>query len=374
MTKNNNPKIPDELLDQLLAGRDPRTALDPDGLIDELKKALALRIDAQLSSPRDRYSHIDPAVIHEYCQRFPGFDEKIVALYARGMSLWDIQRHVRKRHDIDISLNLISAVTDYALDEVTAWQVRPLESSYAIVFFDALHVKIRDGESVKSKAICLATGVPASGDRQVLGLWIEQCENGAEFWLQVMNDIKARGTQDILIAVVDDSKGCPEAITTAFPDTEVQTRILHLIRYSIQLAPWERRRSIASALSHIYCANSAAGAAIALEFFSLDTWGRRYPAITQIWRDNWEAVIPFFAFPAEVRKIIYTTNVIESLETSVRKAVRGKGHFPSDHAATKLTWLALRNIAESWKNAPSSWRAAKAELAIRFEERFMPSE
>jgi putative transposase len=289
------------------------------------------------------------------------------------MSTRDIQGHVRELYGIDISPDLVSAVTDSVIDEVTAWQARPLESSYAIVFFDALRVKIRDEGMVKNKAIYLAIGMRASGHKEVLGLWIEQSE-GAKFWLRVMNEIKGRGTQDVLIAVVDGLKGFPEAITAVFPNAVVQTCIVHLIRYSMQFASWKERKLVAGALKPVYRAVSAETAAAALEAFDQGVWGRKYPAIAQSWRRNWEAVIPFFAFPSEVRKIIYTTNAIESLNASVRKAVRNKGHFPSDQAATKLIWLALRHITENWKKPPISWHAAKAQLAIQFEDRFVLSE
>jgi transposase-like protein len=289
------------------------------------------------------------------------------------MSTRDIQAHVREIYGLDISPDLVSAVTDSVIDEVTAWQARPLDSSYAIVFFDALRVKIRDEGLVKNKAVYLAIGMRPSGHKQVLGMWIEQSE-GAKFWLRVMNEIRSRGTQDILIAVVDGLKGFPEAITTVFPDTVVQTCIVHLIRYSMQFASWKERKQVAGELRSIYRAANAETAAAELEAFDQGVWGRKYPAIAQSWRRNWEAVIPFFSFPAEVRKIIYTTNAIESLNASVRKAVRNKGHFPSDQAAAKLIWLALRNITENWKNPPISWHAAKAQLAIQFGDRLVLSE
>jgi putative transposase len=327
----------------------------------------------KLLIPHDRHGRFDPALIGKYRRRFPGFDDKIIALYARGVSTRDIQAHVRELYGIEISPDLVSAVTDSVIDEVSAWQARPLEASYAIVFFDALRVKIRDEGLVKNKAVYLAIGMRASGHKEVLGLWIEQSE-GAKFWLRVMNDIRGRGTQDILIAVVDGLKGFPEAISAVFPNTVVQTCIVHLIRYSMQFASWKERKAIAAALKPVYRADNAEAAAVELETFDQGPWGRNYPAIAQSWRRNWEAVIPFFAFPTEVRKIIYTTNAIESLNASVRKAVRNKGHFPTDQAATKLVWLALRNVAQKWKNPPISWHAAKAQLAIQFEERFVLSE
>jgi putative transposase len=403
MAKNDTKGFSVELLDQLLAGRDPKTVLDSGGLMGELKKALAERMlnaemdvhleqpeqaeagnhrngtssktvltpegELTLSIPRDRHGRFDPALIAKYRRRFPGFDDKIIALYARGMSTRDIQAHVSELYGIEVSPDLVSAVTDQVIDEVTAWQARPLEASYAIVFFDALRVKIRDEGLVKNKAVYLAIGIDAAGFKHVLGLWIEQSE-GAKFWLRVMNELKSRGTNDILIAVVDGLKGFPEAITTVFPDTVVQTCIVHLIRYSMQFASWKERKPIAKALKPIYQARDSTAAERELQAFDEGPWGQKYPAITQSWRRNWEAVIPFFVFPVEVRKIIYTTNAIESLNASVRKAVRNKGHFPSDQAATKLIWLALRNITANWKRPPIEWQAAKAQLAIQFGARF----
>lgn len=403
MAKKDAGPFSAELLDQLLAGRDPKTVLETSGLIGDLKKALAERmlnaemdvhLDAEaeagvanhrngsssktvltpdgaleLSIPRDRHGRFDPALIAKYRRRFPGFDDKIIALYARGMSTRDIQAHVRELYGVEVSPDLVSAVTDSVLDEVTAWQNRPLDPTYAIVFFDALRVKIRDEGLVRNKAVYLAIGIRPSGLKEVLGLWIEQTE-GAKFWLRVMNEIKGRGTQDILIAVVDGLKGFPEAITAAFPDAVVQTCIVHLIRYSMQFASWKERKPIVAALKPIYRAENAEAAARELETFDQGQWGRKYPAIAQSWRRNWEAVIPFFAFPGEVRKIIYTTNAIESLNASVRKAIRNKGHFPNDQAAMKLIWLALRNVANHWQRPPISWHAARAQLAIQFGERF----
>ena len=407
MAKKQAGPFSGELLDQLLAGRDPKTVLDSGGLIGDLKKALAERmlnaeldvhLDSEaeaglanyrngsspktvltpegameLSIPRDRHGRFDPALIAKYRRRFPGFDDKIIALYARGMSTRDIQGHVRELYGIEVSPDLVSAVTDSVIDEVTAWQARPLEPTYAVVFFDALRVKIRDEGLVRNKAVYLAIGLRPSGHKEVLGLWIEQTE-GAKFWLRVMNEIKARGTNDILIAVVDGLKGFPEAITAVFPDAVVQTCIVHLIRYSMQFASWKERKAIAAELKPIYRAIDAQAGSEALEAFERGPWGIKYPTIAQSWRRNWEAVTPFFAFPAEVRKIIYTTNAIESLNASVRKAIRNKGHFPSDQAATKLIWLALRHITENWKNPPITWHSARAQLAIQFGERFTLSD
>jgi putative transposase len=396
--------IKNEILDQLLEGRDPKTVFESEGLLDELKKGLAERIlnaemdhhldqeseqaagnhrngtspktvltdtgKLALSIPRDRQGRFEPALIAKYQRRFPGFDEKIVALYARGMSTRDIQAHLRELYGVEISPELVSAVTDAVLDEVAAWQNRPLEPVYAIVFFDCLRVKIRDEGTVKNKAVYLAIGVRCSGYREVLGIWIEQTE-GAKFWLRVMTEIRNRGTADVLIAVVDGLKGFPEAISTVFPQAQVQTCIVHLIRYSMQFASWKERKPIAAALKPVYRAETAAIARERLDEFDAGAWGRKYPAIAQSWRRNWEQVTPFFAYPAEVRRIIYTTNAIESLHSQVRKAVRGRGHFPSDEAASKLIWLVLRNITAAWTRPPVAWSAAKAQFALQFEERFV---
>jgi len=256
------------------------------------------------------------------------------------------------------------------LEDVSAWQNRPLEPVYAIVYFDALRVKIRDEGLVRNKAVYLAIGITCNGYKEVLGLWIEQTE-GAKFWLRVMNELKARGTGDLLVAVVDGLKGFPEAITTAFPKCIVQTCIVHLIRYSLQFASWKERKPLAKALKVIYAAASAEAAAAELDRFEAGPYGERYAAVVHSWRRRWEEVIPFFAFSPEVRKILYTTNAIESLHSQVRKAIRNKGHFPSDEAATKLIYLALRNITAKWKNPPREWHAAKAQFAIQFGERFV---
>jgi putative transposase len=393
-----------ELLDELLKGQDPKTLFEQDGLLDELKKALAERAlnaeldhhleqDAEqaagnhrngsssktvltengklaLSIPRDRQSRFEPQLIAKYQRRFPGFDEKIIALYARGMSTRDIQAHLRELYGTEISPELVSAVTDAVLDEVSQWQNRPLETTYAIVFFDCLRVKIRDEGTVKNKAVYLAIGVRCSGYREVLGIWIEQTE-GAKFWLRVMSEIRNRGTHDVLIAVVDGLKGFPEAISAVFPAAQVQTCIVHLIRYSMQFASWKERKLVAAALKPVYRAETAERARERLQEFEAGAWGKKYPAIVASWRRNWEQVIPFFAYPEEVRRIIYTTNAIESLHSQVRKSVRGRGHFPSDEAAMKLIWLVLRNVTAGWTRPPMAWQAAKAQFALQFEERFV---
>ncbi len=401
---NKQGKIAPELIDELLKDQDPQSVLSSEGLLGELKKALAERmLDAEmevhlgaedeqaagnhrngrsgkrvlsdtgalaLTIPRDRHGRFEPKLIEKYKRRFPGFDEKIVALYARGMSTRDIQAHVLELYGLQISPELVSAVTDAVHEEVSAWQARPLEAVYAIVFFDALRVKIRDEGAVRNKAVYLAIGVRCSGHKEILGLWIEQSE-GAKFWLRVMSELKNRGTQDILIAVVDGLKGFPEAIESVFPHAEIQTCIVHLIRYSMQFASWKERKAIAQALKPIYQAETAELAGERLAEFDAGEWGQKYPAIAQAWRRKWEQVIPFFAFAPAVRRIIYTTNAIESLHSQVRKAVRGRGHFPSDKAASKLIYLVLQNVEAKWTRPPIAWHQAKAQFAIHFEDRFV---
>ena len=308
--------------------------------------------------------------IGTYRRRIAGFDNKIIARYARGLTTREIAAQFASLDGVEISPDLVSAVTDAVLEEAAAWQSRGLEATYAIVFFDAIRVKIRNEGMVNNRAVYLALGVRCSGHKEILGLWIEQTE-GAKFWLRVMTELRNRGTQDILIAVVDGLKGFPEAITSVFPRAVVQTCIVHLIRYSMHFAAWKERRPVALALKPIYQAAEAMVARERLEDFDRGPWGQKYPAIAQSWRRNWEQVIPFFAFAPELRKILYTTNAIESLNAQVRKAVRVRGHFPSEEAATKLIWLVLRNVQARWKHPPISWHAAKAQLAIQFEERFL---
>ena len=331
MARRKAPVIPDELLDQLLAGRDPQAALGRDGLVDELKRALAERalnaemdhhLDGEaaegransrngygrktlltdsgklpISVPRDRLATFDPQLIAKYRRRLPGFDDKIVSMYARGMTVREIQGHLAELYGIDVSPDLISAVTDAILDEIAEWQNRPLEAVYPLVFFDALRVKVRDEGTVRNKAVYIALGVRADGRKEILGLWIEQTE-GAKFWLRVMNELKNRGVEDILIAVVDGLKGFPDAITAVFPQAQVQTCIVHLIRNSLDFVSYKDRKAVAAALKEIYRAKDADAGAAALEAFAAGEWGRKYPAIAMSWRRHWPAVIPFFAFPA----------------------------------------------------------------------------
>lgn len=402
--------IRNELVEELLAGRDPGEVFSQDGLLDELKKALAERIlsaeldqhlaaervrvsgegdgrrnhrngssrktvltgtgKLELQIPRDRQASFEPQLIAKYRRRFPDFDDKIISLYARGLTVREIQGHLRELYGIDVSPDLVSAVTDAVLEQVAEWQNRPLDAVYALVFFDALRVKIRDEGVVRNKAVFIALGVRPDGTKEILGLWIEQTE-GAKFWLRVMNDLRHRGVADILIAVVDGLRGFPEAINAVFPDTQVQTCVVHLIRHSLSFASWKERKEVAAALKPIYRAPDAALAREALEAFAAGPWGVRYPAIAPAWRRQWEQVTPFYAYPLEVRRMIYTTNAVESLNSGLRKAVRLRGHFPTDEAAAKLLFLVLRELSRDWKMPPREWKAARTQFAIVFGERFL---
>jgi len=320
--------------------------------------------------PRDRDGTFEPQLIPKHARRLAGFDDKVLALYARGLPVREIQKFLAEIYAIDVSPDLISEVTDAVVTEVTAWQARPLEPMYPVVFFDALRVKIRDESVVRSKAVYLALAVLPDGTRDILGIWIEQTE-GAKFWLKVFNDLKTRGCADILIAVTDGLKGMSEALTVAYPATTLQTCLVHLIRNSLELAGWQDRKALAVALRAIYTAASAEAAGGALDAFAEGPWGRRFPTIVKMWRQAWEHVIPFFAFPPAVRRVIYTTNALESVHARVRKIIKTRGHFPTDEAATKLIWLALRNITADWSKAAHHWRAAMNQFAILYEDRFL---
>jgi len=396
--------IEKELLDQLLAGREPNEVFAKDGLLDDLKKALSERIlNAELDEhldeergdgranrrngtskksvltgtsklsldiPRDRSGTFDPKLIAKYQRRFPEFDDKIISMYARGMTVREIRGHLEELYGIDVSPDLISAVTDTVLEAVGEWQNRPLDALYPLVFFDAIRIKIRDEGFVRNKAVYIALGILPDGTKEILGIWIEQTE-GAKFWLRVMNELKNRGLGDILIAVVDGLKGFPEAITAVFPETIVQTCIVHLIRHSLEFVSWKDRKAVVPALRAIYRAKDADAGMKALEAFEAGDWGQRYPAIALSWRRNWDHVIPFFAFPESVRRIIYTTNAIEALNSKLRRAVRTRGHFPSDDAAMKLLYLVLNHAADDWKRPPREWFEARTQFAVVFGERFV---
>jgi putative transposase len=324
----------------------------------------------RLDVPRDREGSFEPLLIPKHERRFTGFDDKIIAMYARGMTVREMQGFLADQYGVDVSPDLISSVTDAVMAEVGAWQARPLEPMYPVVFFDALRVKIREDAVVRNKAIYLALGVLPDGSREILGLWIETTE-GAKFWMKVFNDLKTRGVQDILIAVTDGLKGMPEALAAVFPATTLQTCIVHLIRNSLDYASWKDRRVLAQALKPIYTAPSAEAAQAELDAFELGSWGQRFPTVVAAWRRAWDRVIPFFAFPPAVRRVIYTTNAIESINAQLRKIIKTRGHFPSDDAATKLIWLALRNITADWGRPAHHWKEAMNQFAILYEDRFI---
>lgn len=328
----------------------------------------ALRIDV----PRDRAGHFEPLLIGKHERRFTGFDDKIVAMYARGMTVREIQGFLLEQYGTEVSPEFISTVTDAVMAEVIAWQSRPLEPMYPVVFFDALRVKIREDAVVRNKAVYLALGVLPDGTRDILGLWIENTE-GAKFWMKVFNDLRTRGVADILIAVTDGLKGMGEALGAVFPATTLQTCIVHLIRSSLDYASWKDRKALAAALKPIYTAPGAEAAEAELDAFEQGPWGQKFPTVAAAWRRAWDKVIPFFAFPPPIRRIIYTTNAIESINARLRKIVKTRGHFPSDDAATKLLWLALRNITADWGRAARDWKEAMNQFAILYEDRFIRS-
>jgi putative transposase len=337
-------------------GKSAKTVLTDTG-------ALAIEV------PRDRQASFEPQLIGKHERRFTGFDDKIIAMYARGMTVREIQAFLVEMYSVDVSPDLISSVTDAVMSEVTAWQSRPLEAMYPVVFFDALRVKIREDAVVRNKAVYLALGVLPDGTRDILGLWIENTE-GAKFWMKVFNDLKTRGVNDILIAVTDGLKGMPEALAAVFPATTLQTCIVHLIRNSLDYASWKDRKALAAAIKPIYTAASAEAAQAELDAFEQGPWGAKFPTVVAAWRRAWDKVIPFFAFPPAVRRVIYTTNAIESINAQLRKIIKTRGHFPSDDAATKLIWLALRNITADWGRAAHNWKEAMNQFAILYEERF----
>jgi putative transposase len=320
--------------------------------------------------PRDREGSFEPRLIGKHERRFTGFDDKIMALYARGLTVREIQAFLAEMYATEVSADFISSVTDAVAAEIAAWQARPLDRVYPVIFFDALRVKIRDEGTVRNKAVYLALGVLRDGTREILGLWIEQTE-GAKFWMKVFSDLKSRGCQDILIAVTDGLKGMSEALAAVYPTTTLQTCIVHLLRNSLEYANWKERKPLASALREIYTAPSADAALTALDDFERGPWGKRFPTVVASWRRAWAHVIPFFAFPPEIRRVIYTTNALESLNARVRKIIKTRGHFPNDDAATKLIWLVLRNISTAWSRSSPAWRPAMNQFAILYGDRFL---
>jgi putative transposase len=324
-----------------------------------------------LETPRDRNGTFEPQIIEKHQTRFTGFDKNILSLYSRGLSTREIQQHLEEIYGVEVTAGLISSVTDEVLDEVKTWQNRQLDEVYPIMYLDAIQFKVRDSGHVRNKAIYLAIGVTIEGYKEVLGLWIAQTE-GAKFWLQVVTELKNRGVTDIFIACVDGLKGFPEAIESVFPKTEVQLCIVHLVRHSLNYVGWKQRKEVARDLKTIYTAATEAEAEQQLAEFSLK-WDAKFPMIARSWRSNWTRVIPFFAHPPEIRKVIYTTNAIESLNMSLRKVTKARGSFPNDEAVSKLLYLALRNIAKKWTMPLHAWKDALNRFAILYENRLPAS-
>jgi putative transposase len=398
--------IDKELLDRLFADyKKPEDLLGETGLLKQLTKALLERaLQAELTDhlghekhgpvvnrsgnarngtsaktikgnfgtmpieiPRDRDSSFEPTIISKGQTRFAGFDDKIISLYARGLTTRDIQGHLKEIYGVEVSPSLISTVTDAVSDEVKIWQNRPLDALYPIVYMDAIRVKCRDNGHIINKAVYLAIGITIEGVKEVLGLWTAENE-GAKFWLQVVTELKNRGVQDIFIACVDGLKGFPEAIETVFPDTQVQLCIVHMVRHSLTYVSWKQRKEVAADLRTIYQATTAEQAELHLDAFAAK-WDATHPTISQSWRRNWNRVTPFFAYPAEIRKVIYTTNAIESINMSLRKVTKTRGSFPNDEAMFKLLYLALNNIAKKWTMPIRDWKAAMNRFSILFEDR-----
>ena len=398
-------RLPDAVVDELLAGaRTEQEIVGPGGLLAELTKRLverAMEVEltdhlgfephqeppggsgntrngstpktlatehgpVRIQTPRDRNGSFEPRIVRKRQRRFEGFDEKILALYGRGLSTRDIEAYLRELYGVEVGRDLISRVTDAVMDDARAWAARPLEDVYPVVFLDCMVLKIRENGSVGRRACYLALGVTLDGDRDVLGMWFQETE-GAKFWMQVLSDLKQRGVRDILIACVDGLKGFPEAIEAVFPKTTVQTCIVHLIRHSLKYVPRREREQVARDLKPIYTAVDADGAHAALEAFD-EKWGQRFPVITQAWLNAWEYVTPFLAFPPEVRRVIYTTNAIEALNRQLRKAIKTKGHFPNEDAARKLIYLAIQNAVPAWTRT-RNWTSALLAFKIHFGDR-----
>jgi putative transposase len=399
------PELSDELIDELLAGaRTAEEIAGPDGLLGELtrrllERALAAELTEHLGypagqappggagnarngqpaktvltdqgpvrirAPRDRKGTFEPKIVGKRQTRWVGFDEKVIALYARGLTVREIQGHLAEIYGTDVSPDLISKITDAVLDDVKAWQTRPLEALYAIVYLDALVVKIRDGQAVRNHACYLAIGVNLDGEREVLGIWFQKTE-GAKFWLAVLTDLKQRGVADVLVCCVDGLTGFPDAIEAVFPQTWVQTCLVHQVRASLRFVPYRDKRAVAADLKKIYTAVDADAAADELQRFA-DKWDNRYPTISRSWLEHWEQIIPFLAFPPDVRRAIYTTNTIEALNRQVRKIIKTRGQFPTEDAARKLIYLAITRAQSKWRRA-YNWNAALAAFKIHFGDR-----
>ena len=398
--------LPTDLIDSLLSGyKKPEDLIGENGLLKQLTKVLVERaLEAEMAAhlghakhdavtnpagntrngkssktlkgefgelpieiPRDRQGSFEPQLIPKHQTRWAGFDDNIMSLYARGMTVREIQSHLEEMYGTEVSPTLISSVTDAVADEVKTWQSRPLDVLYPIVYLDCIHVKVRDAGAVRAKAVYLTLGINMTGEKELLGIWIAQTE-GAKFWLQVVTQLKNRGVQDIFIACVDGLKGFPEAIETAYPKTAVQLCIVHMVRYSLNYVSWKLRAEVAADLRTIYVSATVEEAGQRLDEFETK-WGEAYPPIVKSWRSNWARLTPFFDYPPEIRKVIYTTNAIESVNMGLRKITKNRGSFPSDEALLKLFYLALNNISKKWTMPIRDWKAALNRFTIQFEDR-----
>jgi len=398
--------IDEKLLDELMKGyKSPEDLLGEKGLLKQLTKALLEKAlqgemthhlgypkwspagkntgnsrngkqektikgdfgEMEIEVPRDRNAEFEPTIIGKHQTHFNGFDDKIISMYARGMSTRDIQGHLKEIYQIEVSPDFISTVTDSVIDAVKEWQNRPLDEIYPILYLDALHVKVKDQGQVTNKAVYLAVAITMEGKKEVLGFWIEKTE-GSKFWLQVVTELKNRGVKDIFIACVDGLKGFPEAIRAVFPKTEIQLCIVHMIRNSLKFVSYKDRKQIATDLKEVYHSSTVEVAEQALEAFS-SKWDSRYPTISLSWRNNWENIIPFFAYPPEIRKVIYTTNTIESLNMSLRKVLKTRASFPNDDALKKLLYLGLLNASKKWTMPIRDWVSAINQFLIRYGDR-----
>ncbi len=396
----------DELLDDLMKNyKKPEDLIGENGLLKQLTKALVERAmkaemtdhlgydkhdpagkksgnsrngnskktikgefgNLEIAVPRDRNSTFEPVIVPKGETRFTGFDDKIISMYARGMTTRDIQAHLQELYGVEVSPTLVSQVTDAITEEITLWQNRPLEEVYPIVYLDAVRVKVRHNSTVINKAVYLAIGITWDGSKEVLGMWIAETE-GAKFWLQVVTEFKNRGVKDIFIACVDGLKGFPEAIEAVFPKAQVQLCIVHMVRHSLRYVSWKQRKEVAENLKSIYNAPTVEQAEINLTTFA-KKWDASHPTISKSWRNNWERIIPLFSYPPEIRKAIYTTNAIESLNMSLRKVTKNRGSFPNDEAMTKLLYLAMKNISKKWTLPIRDWKSAMNQFTILFEGR-----
>ena len=399
------PDPTDKLLDALLEGKSPEEILGEKGLLDDLTKRLVERAlegemthhlgypphspagqhtgnsrngkthktvkgktgEMELTVPRDRNGEFEPQLVKKHQRRLPGFDDKVIALYAHGMTTRMIAEHLKELYGVDVSPSLISAVTDTVIEDVKAWQSRPLDAVYPIVYLDAIHLKMRTEGRVQNQAVYLALGINLDGYKELLGLWIGESE-GAKFWLGVLTELQNRGVTDILIACVDGLKGFPEAIETVYPKTQVQLCIVHMVRHSLRFVSWKERKAVAADLRTIYTAATAEAGEQALGSFE-KKWQARFPSIARSWRSNWTNIIPFFSYPPAIRKVIYTTNAIESMQAQLRKVTRNRGAFPSPESVRKILYLAIERISKKWKRPIRDWVAALNHFTVVFEGR-----